>query len=1833
MLFHWLEGSNVGVDIEQFVGRLGEHLDLERLNQAWHLVAERYDILRTQFAWEGLAAPVQEVREAAEVSLAVHDASAGNEEDFEAELTAFLAKDRSAGFDLGAGPLWRLTVFTTGPSTSTIVFTYHHSLLDTSVVWVVDEAFAAYDALGEGREPQFAERLPYRDHTEWLSEHLASNRSTAQDYFRNLLDGYDDPIRLQAIEATSDTVQSGYRHDRFGVPAEISQALHSFTERHGFGPPVLIEAAWALVLSAFSGANDIVFGSTRGCRRSGVEGSDTSIGLFINTPPVRLELDPAETGLELVSRVRQQQRDKRAHEHTALTDVIAVSPSHGGELFESIVVINERHQGTRLKEINPGFANRSFDLHDQTNTPLNLLAFTDDDVHFKLSYDLRRFSPEGLFRVRELFVAILGALAADPTVPVGELPRVPESDHAELAAVNDTSVPLPEATIVSLFEAQSQRSPDAVATVFRTTEITYRELDERANAAAIQLRDLGVVADTMVGVLMDRSVEMLVALLAIQKAGGAYVPMDPQYPASRIEMMLEDSAAPIVYADIAHRTSVPTSVATVLGPDDLQARSADRSDAEVDGNDLAYVIFTSGSTGRPKGVQLEHRNVVNFFTGMDDALGHSAESEPGVWLAVTSISFDISVLELFWTLTRGFTVVIQEEESRFGESAATSSAMDFSLFYFASAAGSDPSDRYRLLIEGAKFADSHGFTAVWTPERHFHEFGGIYPNPALTGAAVAMVTENVGIRAGSVVLPLHNPIRCAEDWSVVDNLSKGRVGLSFASGWHANDFVLAPDNYENRRQLMADGIETVLALWRGESVTATGGAGTPVDVTMYPPPIQTRPPLWVTAGGSPATFENAGRLGASILTNLLVMNEEDLVANVTAYRKAYREAGHEGNGHVSLMLHTFVGADDETVRRLVREPFLEYLRTSTDLINKMQWEQTSFAKAGLSREQQSGPDLADLSDEDMAAIMDHAFDRYFRTAGLFGTPESCVATIDRLNDLGVDEVACLIDFGVDDDEVLASLEHLDRLRRLVNTAVSTTDTTDGAAENEGTSSGYGLIDQMNSRAVTHFQCTPSHASVVVATPGGLAALARLDKLMLGGEALPQALADRLRPQIRGGLLNMYGPTETTIWSSVAPVEAAGQQITIGKPIANTEIHIVDPAMRANPIGVPGELLIGGAGVARGYLHRPELTAERFINLPAAGGRRVYRTGDLARILPNGNIEFHGRLDDQVKIRGYRIELGEIETVIGRHDTVREAVVVARPGATGEPQLVAYMVPDDTEPSGRAAAWGELWDSTYAQGDASDAAFDATGWLDSYTGEPVPAEQMADWVDHTVARINELSPQRVLEIGCGTGMILFRLAPAVDRYVGLDLSHHAVSRIQAQATALGLDQVEVSVGAADALRDLPSERFDTIVINSVAQYFPSADYLVEVIRGAIERLEPGGTLFLGDLRSHRHAPLMAADIELAHADEGATIASLGEAAALRVEADSELVIDHRFFDHLVAELDELADRRIMLKVGSFDNEMSRFRYDVTLCTVGGEPVESVDPVTAKLDTSTAATIAEGLATVLAETPPLVRVTGISNARLTASARAHAAALAGKSGTVGSLREEPAAGLRTTDLLGLVDGYDIHFEWNEQELSQFDMVLTDPKRRVTATRTAVGPGEWSSYTNTPAQHTTSTLVPDVRGALRESLPEFMVPSAFVLLGAMPRTPNGKIDRKALPSPRRDRGEAAAESVAAEGDIETAIVGVWQNLLALDTIGVETNVFDLGANSLLMVQASTQISAAVGQDVSLVTLFRYPTVRSLAASLGPADGGTAVEESRQRGASRREAMQRQRDTRRRR
>lgn len=1514
--------------------------------------------------------------------------------------------------------------------------------------------------------------------------------------------------------------------------------------------------------------------------------------LYASVVPLSFEVSPHTTWAELVRRAEQE---------------IAGSwqrKTHARDIWTRYASLRGKEPAARNLPLGLAFDDDPDAEPTLPDAVRLLLRLPAEAQVLELVFDSSAIGRHHVERLAARLVNLVESARQAPQTAISKLSIVTPHEREQLLdTFQDTARPDVETDCVHrLFASRVARHPNKTAIVFRDVSLTYRELDERANALAHCLRGLGVGPDQLVAIAVERSLHMVVGLLAILKAGGAYVPLDPAYPAERLAIMLEDSRARWLLTQSHLAPRLPhhgADVVLVDGPLDPQTSPSPPASA-VDAGHLAYVIFTSGSTGRPKGVMVEHRNVANFFAGMDERVG----TEPGVWLAVTSISFDISVLEILWTLTRGFEVVIQEEGDRASllksqsRVRASSRPMGFGLFYFAAdSANAAATNAYRLLLDGARFADTHDFVAVWTPERHFHAFGGLYPNAAITSAAIASITSKVELRAGSVVIPLHDPIRVAEEWAVVDNLSQGRVGLSFASGWHANDFALKPENYERRREIMQESIDTVLRLWAGEKIKVKNGVGEEIEVSVLPRPVRERPPMWIASAGNVETFRAAGRSGYNVLTNMLGQDIKDLADKFAAYRQARRECGHAGDGVISVMLHTFVTNDDDRARELAREPFSNYLKSSYDLVKVAPWMFPAFKQPSLAGADSSAFDPSRFDDSDMAALLDHAFERYFDTAGLFGTPERALRLVEQLKDIGATEVACLIDFGIDPDTVLENLEHLDALRRLANPGPSI------ALEPP---SPLTVREQFERRAITHFQCTPSMARMLVAD-GTIAAMGSLRKFLVGGEALPVDLAQTLTSELaHTDLINMYGPTETTVWSTTAAIGRSGEPITIGRPIANTQIRILDPGFELAPLGTPGELCIGGAGVVRGYLHRPDLTAQRFIADPFVPGNRLYRTGDLARYRDDGAIEYIGRIDQQVKVNGYRIELGEIETILGRHPAVKESVVAVKAGPVGV-ELVGYVIATgpSAQPEAHAAVsdWKERWDAAYAKHSTpgqAPARFNTAGWLSSYTGEPIPTDQMREWLDLTAQRILELRPRRVLEIGCGTGMILYACLPHVEHYTAVDISPFALERIRAELTAQERQKVTLLNQPAHELEGVQDHGYDLVIINSVAQYFPHAQYLTQVLTRASRALVDGGKIFLGDIRSLEEAHSFHAEVELQQAPGQITAAALGQRIAERAALESELLLAAGFFDELERTVPQLGLVSIRLKRGASANEMRDFRSDVVLQSGPRKP---------RLDFSPASILdaPDSLAPVLAhlaDRPPLLLVQGIRNARLD---RIHDLASrlgeGAKDTTVETLRRnlaEPARGVDPNALLDLDPEYDVEARFGRQA-GTFDALF---RHRRTAP-----PGTWGAPPSAGApvasvprvRLETQGLVAKLKAHIQQFLPAYMVPQAFVLMSAFPLTPNGKIDRNALPLPAAQPRQAAVEYAMPSNELEATIADIWRAMLGLERVGRKDNIFDLGASSLLAVEANNRLQNALGHKVPLVTMFRYPTIESLASHLG--------------------------------
>lgn len=353
-----------------------------------------------------------------------------------------------------------------------------------------------------------------------------------------------------------------------------------------------------------------------------------------------------------------------------------------------------------------------------------------------------------------------------------------------------------------------------------------------------------------------------------------------------------------------------------------------------------------------------------------------------------------------------------------------SGGMHFSLFFFSDDGATDAADKYRLLLEAARFADAHDFTAVWTPERHFQDFGGLYPNPAVLGAALAMITKKIELRAGSVTLPLHNPIRVAEEWSVVDNLSHGRVAVSFASGWHPLDFVLYPEGFAKRKELLFENVKMVRELWAGHALMHKGVDGHEVGVRILPKPIQAKLPTWITIQSSTDSWIKAGQIGANVLTAIVTQPLDVLTGKIKLYRESLAKNGHDpAAGRVAVMLHTFIGDDNDTVKEQVKAPLTHYFRTN---IKQLEIQKEVFLKAVANP---ASFDFENMTDADLNAVAAYAFERYYDAILLCGTPAKCSQLVDRLMEAGVNEIACLIDFGLPLEEVMEGLHSLNILRK------------------------------------------------------------------------------------------------------------------------------------------------------------------------------------------------------------------------------------------------------------------------------------------------------------------------------------------------------------------------------------------------------------------------------------------------------------------------------------------------------------------------------------------------------------------------------------------------------------------------------------------------------------------------------------------------------------------------------------------------------------------------------------------------------------------------------------
>lgn len=664
MLFHSLSAPDSGVYVVQLCLTLRGVLNQTALQQAWQDVISQHSILRTAFQWEGLEKPLQVVYRQPQVPLQVLDWQNDTSEQQAQQLDAFLQRDRQQGFNLGNPPLMRLTLIQTSAETYSLIWTKHHLILDGwSTGIVLQQIWNRYHQLAANGTITPLQGSVYRSYIAWLQQ---QDLAAAETFWRQTLKGFTAPTRLRIEQQTSAPATVGYPEQSLKLSQAVTKALQAIARQHQLTLNTLLQGAWAILLSRYSGESDIVFGATVAGRPPNLPGVESLVGLLINTLPVRVTVSPEMSVVKWLQELQAQQVEARQYEHTPLIQIQGWSEvPRGISLFDTLLVVENYPVDSALTASRSanGLAIASVRALEQTNYPLTVVAEVGDELVLCLSYNPKQFAADAIARLLGHLQTLLTAIAENPGCRVNELPLLTLVEQQQLLIDwNHTEQAYPEACLHQVLQQTAERIPDAIAVRFQDQNLTYQALHQQANQLAHLLQKQGIGAGDLVGLCVDRSPAMLVGLLGILKAGAAYVPLDPMYPPERLAIVVQDAQIRVLVTQQQWLSLFNNDAKTVCLDRDhalIAQESIEPPSSAITPDHLAYVIYTSGSTGKPKGVQISHRSVVNFLNSMAQTPGLTATDR---LLAVTTLAFDIAGLELYLPLWVGAEVAIASPE-------------------------------------------------------------------------------------------------------------------------------------------------------------------------------------------------------------------------------------------------------------------------------------------------------------------------------------------------------------------------------------------------------------------------------------------------------------------------------------------------------------------------------------------------------------------------------------------------------------------------------------------------------------------------------------------------------------------------------------------------------------------------------------------------------------------------------------------------------------------------------------------------------------------------------------------------------------------------------------------------------------------------------------------------------------------------------------------------------------------------------------------------------------------------------------------------------------------
>ncbi|MBD2095649.1 amino acid adenylation domain-containing protein [Trichocoleus sp. FACHB-591] len=676
ILFHSLYTPEADIYVGQFGCVLQGDVYPAQLEQSWQTVIQHHAILRTGFQWEGLEKPLQIVYRQVTLTIEQFDWRSQSPEQQYQQLQRYIQQDRQRGFDLTCPPLMRLSLIRLSDDRCHLLWSKHHLILDGwSTAMVLQQIWTTYAALRQGEALPIINSRPFGDYIAWLQQ---QDLVAAKTFWQDSLKDIAAPTALAIDRRPGDRhISNSIARQSLHLGSEITHALSQFTRQHQLTPNTLMQGAWALLLSRYSGEAQVVFGSTVSGRPPSLAAAETTVGLLINTLPVCVQVSPQATLLPWLQQLQLQQVEMRQYEYTPLVQIQSWSQiPKGTPLFDSLLVFENYPIDTSLQQATDSVAVQDIWTFEQTNYPLTVVIHPGTSWQIELTYDEQRFEPEAIARLLGHLRTLLEGMITNPNQSLAEIPLVTAAEKHQLLfewnTRNRNTQSPPSGCVHELFEAQVERTPDAIAVTYENQSLTYRELNQRANQLAHYLRSLGIAPEVLVAIAVERSLDLIVGLLGILKAGGAYVPIDPAYPSDRIALMLEDSQAPVLVTQRSLLETLPQHSAQFVCLDSdwdaIRASSgfanarcnSENPMSQVTGENLAYTIYTSGSTGKPKGVQIPHRALANFLHSMRQEPGLTAED---ILLSVTTICFDIAALEIYLSLVTGARVVLASRET------------------------------------------------------------------------------------------------------------------------------------------------------------------------------------------------------------------------------------------------------------------------------------------------------------------------------------------------------------------------------------------------------------------------------------------------------------------------------------------------------------------------------------------------------------------------------------------------------------------------------------------------------------------------------------------------------------------------------------------------------------------------------------------------------------------------------------------------------------------------------------------------------------------------------------------------------------------------------------------------------------------------------------------------------------------------------------------------------------------------------------------------------------------------------------------------------------------